>query len=83
MGGAPVEGSLSEERPEGRAVVLGRSVFASAALAFGTIAGLAGAVLALLPAAMRRGPIGRTAQPRVNHTVGDTVPETASEPAAR
>jgi hypothetical protein len=65
--GAPVQGSAAPERrdDEVRAVLLGRSVAAPLLLAFTTVAAVAGAVLALLPAALRRRPAGRLAPRRV------------------
>jgi hypothetical protein len=48
-----------EGRRERRAVLLGRSATGALTLALSTIAGIAGAVLALLPAAAGRGPAGR------------------------
>jgi len=46
------------DRSERRALVI-RSLFATLALALSTIVGVVLAVLALAPAALRRGPIGR------------------------
>jgi hypothetical protein len=57
-GAAPPPG-VPEGRGERRAGLLGRSATAPIALALRTVAGLAGAVLALLPAAVGRGPAGR------------------------
>jgi len=47
------------DRSERRAALVIRSLFATLALALSTIVGVVLAVLALAPAALRRGPIGR------------------------
>ncbi|HEX9243492.1 MAG TPA: hypothetical protein VF875_13705 [Anaeromyxobacter sp.] len=73
-GAAPAEG-LPEGRRERRAVLLGRSAAGPLSLALSTVAGIAGAVLALLPAAVVRRPAGRFG-PR-----GAGAPGGAVEPA--
>jgi hypothetical protein len=64
--GTPEQGGPPEERVAGEARraperpnFAGRSAVAPVVLAFTTVAGLLGAILALLPAAMRRRPAGR------------------------
>jgi hypothetical protein len=83
-GGAPADPALSTQRPEPRAVLLGRSAVAPVVLAFTTVAGFAGAVLALFPAALRRRPAGR-AEPRAADEGAGAGggAEAASEPIAR
>jgi hypothetical protein len=51
--------SAKQERPQPRAVALGRSATAPVVLALSTVAALAGAILALLPTLLRRRPAGR------------------------
>jgi len=79
----PAQGALAEargpaDRPERRAALVVRSLLAALALALSTIAGVALAVLALLPAALRRGPIGRRVA-----SIGRTRVESAERAAAR
>jgi hypothetical protein len=73
-GAAPADG-LPEGRRERRAVLLGRSAAGSVALAVRTVAGIVGAVLALLPAAMGRRPAGRLGPRRAD------APGASPEPA--
>jgi hypothetical protein len=65
----------TQPRREPRAVLIGRSAAAPLALAVRTLAGIAGAVLALLPAAVGRGPAGRLGPRRAGE------PGRAVEPA--
>jgi len=60
VGGALAEASAPDDRPERRSALAGRS-FAPVVLGFSSIAGVVAAVLALLPAALGRGPTGRRA----------------------
>ena len=78
--GAPAElGSGGQRRPS-RALLLGRAASAPILLAFTTMAAVASAVVALLPAAVRRRPAGRL-EARVSPDAA--APEPASEPLAR
>ena len=85
--GAPADASMFEERPDGRVLLAVRAAAAPVLLAVTTVAALAGAVLALLPAAFRGRPEGRP--PRRNVEVVLAPPEraasddTVSEPIAR
>ena len=85
--GAPTDANMIEERPDGRALLAARAAAAPILLAVHTVAALAGAVLALLPAAIRGRPAGRP--PRRNVEVVIAPPDraasddTVSEPIAR
>jgi hypothetical protein len=85
-GGTPAAGALpraalGEERRERRAVLLGRSAAAPVALALRTIAGIAAAVVALLPAALGRRP-GRLGSHRAG-AIAASGAEPAEPPPAR
>jgi hypothetical protein len=73
---------MPEERQERRAILLGRSAAAPISLALSTIAGIAGAVLALLPAAVGRKPSGRF-DPRRAGEFGAPAANPAEPPPAR
>jgi hypothetical protein len=73
---------MPEERRERRAILLGRSAAAPIALALSTIAGIAGAVVALLPAAVGRRPSGRFG-PRRAGEFDAPAPDPAEPPPAR
>ena len=78
---APAEDRIDEEArqaPERSVAFAGRSVVAPVVLALTTLVGLAGAVLALLPAALRRRPAGRLGPRSAPQDV-----DTESEPLAR
>ncbi len=77
---APPDVSMSEARPEGRLLLAVRSAAAPVVLAVTTVAALAGAVLALLPAAVRGRPAGRVG-PKDVEDAPDS--DTAGEPLAR
>jgi hypothetical protein len=62
-------------------LVLGRSTLAPLALAITTVAGVAGAVLALLPAAVQRRPAGRAGSRRDDDGAAPET-EAAGEPLA-
>ena len=79
--GAPATERVADEArdaPERPASPLGRSALAPVVLALTTLAGLAGATLALLPAAMKRRPAGRLGPRSAPPDV-----DTDSEPLAR
>jgi len=63
--------SAKQERPQPRAVALGRSATAPVVLALSTAAALAGAVLALLPTLLRRRPAGRFGPGRSDDAAGE------------
>lgn len=71
---AAVDGD-ARRAAERRAVVLGRSFVAPVALAATTVAAVAAAVLALLPAAVRRRPVGRRVEDpaALSGTAGEPV----------
>jgi hypothetical protein len=78
---------MIEERPDGRVLLAARAAAAPILLAVSTVAAVAGAALALLPAAFRGRPAGRP--PRRSVEVVLAPPEraasddTVSEPIAR
>jgi hypothetical protein len=78
---------MSEERPDGRVLLAARAAAAPVLLAATTVAALAGAVLALLPAAIRRRPAGRPSRRNVEVVLAPAEraasADTASEPLAR
>jgi hypothetical protein len=71
---------LHRARSEGRVLLLGRSSLAPFVLAASTLAGVAGAVLALLPAVVRRRPAGRLGPRRAEEVVATS--DAADEPLA-
>lgn len=77
--GAPADPILTR-RPERRAVLLGRSAAAPVLLALTTVAAVASAVLALLPAAVRARPAGRAGP---EGAAEEGAPAAAREPLAR
>jgi hypothetical protein len=78
---------MSEERPDGRVLLAARAAAAPVVLAATTIAALAGAVLALLPAVLRGRPEGRRGRRSVEVVLApsesEATTDTASEPIAR
>ena len=80
-GAAPPPG-VPEGRGERRAGLLGRSAAGPIALALRTVAGLAGAVLALLPAAVGRKPSGRFGPRRAGEFAAPAA-DPAEPPPAR
>lgn len=79
--GAPGDAAPRRREPPAtrRALPLGRPVFAPVVLAATTVFAVAGAVLALLPAALRRRPHGRLGPRRADD---GTAAGAASEPIA-
>ena len=78
-GGAPAPG-VPDVGGERRALLVGRAVAASVGLALRTVAAIAGAALALLPAAVGRGPAGRLGPRRAGAPGGDAREEPADAP---
>jgi phosphopantothenate synthetase len=78
---------MSEERSDGRVLLAARAAVAPILLAATTVAAVAGAVLALLPALFRGRPAARAARRNVEMVIAPperaASSDTASEPIAR